>query len=86
MKNINNEITQLAELQEKIQNNNSTTEDLLRANDLAELLIGITKETYNKTSEKYTEIRKISDIDKRTWDKLMYYIHTYSMTIMKLNY
>lgn len=49
------------------------------ANELAEILIEITKKTYNKQSEKYAEVRTLEllDFDKEVWDKLLSYINEY---------
>ena len=77
---IKEKVSKLRELQKKIQNNNNTAEDIIEANNLAEFLIEITKNTYNKMSEKYAKVRKyeISDLDKRAWSKLLNYINRYT--------
>lgn len=76
---IEDRVNKLRELQKKIQEHKNTQEDIIEANKLAENLMEMTKNTYNKTSKQYAEVRtyKISDLDKRAWDKLLNYINNY---------
>lgn len=77
---INTKVTKLKNLQNELRQKNDTTNNLLLiANELAETLIEITKNTYNKQSEKYAEVRTLEllDFDKKVWNKLLSYIDEY---------
>lgn len=77
---INTKVTKLKNLQNELRQKNDTTNNLLAiANELAETLIEITKNTYNKQSEKYAEVRTLEllDFDKKVWNKLLSYIDEY---------
>lgn len=77
---INEKLTELKNLQNKLKENSNTEYVLFEINELAETLIDITKNTYNKTSEKYAEVRRTFDLlefDKNIWNKLLSYINKY---------
>jgi len=66
----------LRELQEKISKLGTNDEMIIEANELAEFLVEITKDTYNKTAETYAGVRTydISETDLRAWERLRWYI------------
>lgn len=77
---INKKVTKLRNLQNEIREESAIANNSLSiANELAETLIEITKNTYNKQSEKYAEVRTLEllDFDKKIWNKLLSYIDEY---------
>lgn len=76
---IEEKVRKLKDLQNKIFKNINTAQDISKANELAETLIDITKNTYNVTSEKYAEVRKfeVLGFNKIIWNKLLSYINQY---------
>lgn len=70
---IEEKVRRLRCLQNKMLENSCKTEDISEANELAETLIDITKNTYNVTGEKYAEVRtfELLEFDKRVWNKLL---------------
>ncbi len=76
---INEKVNELKKLQSAIGENNVTAESLSAANELAETLIQITKDTYDRQSEKYAEVRSLDllDFDQKVWSKLLSHIDKY---------
>lgn len=70
---IKEKVERLRDLQNKMHENNCLMEDIIEANELAEALIEITKNTYNATGEKYAEVRtfELLEFDKIVWNKLL---------------
>lgn len=70
---IKEKVERLRYLQNKMLDSNCLMEDIIEANELAETLIDITKNTYNATGEKYAEVRtfELLEFDKIVWNKLL---------------
>ncbi len=60
---IKEKVERLRYLQNKMLDSNCLMEDIVEANELAETLIDITKNTYNATGEKYAEVRTFELLD-----------------------
>ena len=75
---IENQIAKLRKLQAKLIENNNT-QDVAEINSIAEKLIDITQNTYDKISGKYAQVRtlELKEFDKIAWNKLLYYIDKY---------
>ena len=72
-------INKFRDLQKKILDNVNTEQDIIDANEIAEELIEITKNSYDKMGEKYAEIRTLEllEFDKKVWNKLIFFVDKY---------
>jgi len=82
MENIENDIeyqiSKFKDLQNnRIEYNNKNNTSIM--SELAEKLIEITRDTYNKMAEKYSEVRtmELLEFDKKVWNKLLNYVNKY---------
>ena len=82
MANIENDIEYQISKFKDLQNNRieeNNKDNISIMSELAEKLIEITKNTYNKMAEKYSEVRtmELLEFDKKVWNKLLEYINKY---------
>ena len=76
---IEKQVSELRKLQSDLFENNNNKPNISEINNLAEKLIDITKNTYDKICEKYAEIRtlELNEFDRKVWNKLLNYVDQY---------